>query len=376
MPRAGQPLFQGTMKNAPFVVRTFLLFLFLCLGLLPAFVHADEYADVAQLTRDGKYAEAITKADSYLAGKPRDPQMRFLKGVAQKDAGKSAEAITTFSKLTEEFPDLPEPYNNLAVLYANQNQFDKAKVALELALKTNAGYATAHENLGDVYAKLSSQAYNKALQIEGTNPAITPKLAMVRQLYNSSGARIAPLSAGAAPAPASKLPAPTPAPVAPATVAPPPAPAPTQSSAPSPSPAPPAAVVPATPQPGPAAPAKADESQNQANNKAVEEAVQNWAEAWSNKDLKAYFASYGKDFEPQGGGKRSTWEDERQARIMGKSKISVRLEGLKISVSGTKATVKFRQDYKADGLSVSSRKTLEMVKHGDRWQIVRETVGA
>lgn len=104
--------------------------------------------------------------------------------------------------------------------------------------------------------------------------------------------------------------------------------------------------------------------------------MQNWAEAWSNKDLKGYFASYGKDFEPQGGAKRSTWEDERQARIMGKSKISVRLEGLKISFNGSKAIVKFRQDYKADGLTVSSRKTLEMVKHGDRWHIVRETVGA
>ncbi len=359
------------MKNAPFVVRTFSLFLFLCLGLLPELVRADEYVDVAQLTRDGKYAEAISKADSFLASKPRDPQMRFLKGVAQKDAGKAAEAITTFSKLTEEFPELPEPYNNLAVLYANQNQFDKAKVVLELALKTNTGYATAYENLGDVYAKLSSQAYNKALQIEGTNPAITPKLAMVRQLYNSSSGRIATLSAGTvtAPAPVSKPPAPAPAP-APATPA--PAPVPAQS----PAPAAPAATAPVTPQASPAAPAKADESQNQANSKAVEEAVQNWAEAWSNKDLKGYFASYGKDFEPQGGAKRSAWEDERQARIMGKSKISVRLEGLKISVNGAKAIVKFRQDYKADGLTVSSRKTLEMVKHGDRWHIVRETVGA
>ena len=357
------------MKNAPFVVRTFSLFLFLCLGLLPKLVRADEYVDVAQLTRDGKYAEAISKADSFLASKPRDPQMRFLKGVAQKDAGKTAEAIATFSKLTEEFPELPEPYNNLAVLYANQNQFDKAKVALEMALKTNTGYATAYENLGDVYAKLSSQAYNKALQIEGTNPAITPKLAMVRQLYNSSTGRIAPLSAGTVtgPAPASKPPVP-----ASAT----PAPAPAPAAAPVPAQVPPAATAPAAPQASPATPAKADESQNQANTKAVEEAVQNWAEAWSNKDLKGYFASYGKDFEPQNGAKRSTWEDEREARIMGKSKISVRLEGLKISVNGAKAIVKFRQDYKADGLTVSSRKTLEMVKHGDRWHIVRETVGA
>jgi len=360
------------MKYAPFVVRTVFPLLFLCLGLLSVGVHADEYADVAQLTRDGKYVEAMAKADTYLAAKPRDPQMRFLKGVAQKDAGKATDAITTFSKLTEEFPELPEPYNNLAVLYANQNQFDKAKVALEMALKTNAGYAIAYENLGDVYAKLSSQAYNKALQIEGTNPAITPKLAMVRQLFNSSSGRIAPLTTSASAISDKPTTAVVSKPVATPPAAPPSASAPTAAPAP----------AAATPVPAPApqtpavAPSKADETQNQTNAKAVEESVQSWAEAWSNKDLKGYFSSYAKDFEPQGGTKRSTWEEERQTRIMGKSKISVRLEALKISFNGSKAIVKFRQDYKADGLTVSSRKTLELIKHGERWQIIRETVGA
>lgn len=367
------------MKNAPFVVRTFSLYLFLCLGFLSSAVHADEYADVAQLTRDGKYAEALSKADTFLASKPRDAQMRFLKGVAQKDAGKTAEAISTFSKLSEEFPDLPEPLNNLAVLYANQNQFDKAKLALEMALKTNAGYATAYENLGDVYAKLSSQAYNKALQIEGTNPAITPKLAMVRQLFNSSNGRIAPLSTNATPVQDKPGPAAAVKPATPTAI---PATVPAVAPAPAPAPPPVPAATTATtataaaPKASAAAAAKADEAQNPANTKAVEEAVQSWAEAWSARDLKGYFASYGKEFEPPNGAKRSAWEEERQTRIMGKSKISVRLEGLKISFNGSKAIVKFRQDYKADGLTVSSRKTLELVKHGEHWQIIRETVGA
>jgi len=204
------------MKYAQLVVRILSPLFFLCAAVLPLGAQADEYSEVMQLTRDGKYTEAMNKADAYLSGKPRDPQMRFLKGVAQKDAGKNSEAITTFSKLTEEFPELPEPYNNLAVLYASQNQFDKAKAALEMALKTNPGYAIAYENLGDVYAKLSSQAYNKALQIEGTNPAISPKLAMVRQLFNTSGGRVAPLAAGNAPAPAPEKAAPA-APSKPAT---------------------------------------------------------------------------------------------------------------------------------------------------------------
>ena len=352
------------MKYAHVVVRIVSPLLFWILGLLPAAAYADEYAEVAQLTRDGKFSEALSKADAYLASKPRDPQMRFLKGVAQKDAGKSAEAITIFTKLTEEFPDLPEPYNNLAVLYANQNQFDKAKSALESALKTNPGYAIAYENLGDVYAKLSSQAYNKALQIEGTNPAITPKLAMARQLFNSGTGRVATIGTNATVVPEKSAPSPAPAVVA-------------KPAASPVAPTPPVAVV--TPPPAPApktAVAKADEAPSATDSKAVEEAIQKWTEAWSEKNLKAYFSSYGKEFEPPGGTKRSAWENEREARIMGKSKISVRLEGLKVTVNGNKATAKFRQEYKADGLAVSSRKTLELTKYGDRWQITRETVGS
>ena len=108
--------------------------------------YADDYADVNLLVRAGKLAEALTKADQYLAGKPRDPQMRFIKGVIQTEAGKPADAIATFTQITQDYPELPEPYNNLAVLYAGQSQFDKARAALEMAIRTNPSYATAHEN--------------------------------------------------------------------------------------------------------------------------------------------------------------------------------------------------------------------------------------
>ncbi|RYF17054.1 MAG: tetratricopeptide repeat protein, partial [Comamonadaceae bacterium] len=158
--------------------------------------HADEYGDVNQLLRSGKHAEALTKADQYLAGKPKDPQMRFLKGVVLTEAGRTNEAISTFQKLTEDYPELPEPYNNLAVLYAGQAQFDKARAALEMAIRTNPSYATAHENLGDVYAKLASQAYSRALQLDAGNTAVQPKLALIRELF-SPAARSAAAAAAA-----------------------------------------------------------------------------------------------------------------------------------------------------------------------------------
>lgn len=157
-------------------------------------VRADEYGDVNQLLRAGRHSEALNKADQYLAGKPKDPQMRFLRGVVLTEAGRPNEAIAAFQKLTEDYPELPEPYNNVAVLYAGQAQFDKARAALEMAIRTNPNYATAHENLGDVYAKLASQAYSRALQLDAGNTALQPKLALIRELFAGPGGR--PAGAG------------------------------------------------------------------------------------------------------------------------------------------------------------------------------------
>jgi tetratricopeptide (TPR) repeat protein len=144
--------------------------------------HADDYTEVNSLISAGQLAQAQAKADTYLAAKPKDPQMRFLKGVIQTQAGKPAEAIAAFTNLTEDYPELPEPYNNLAVLHAGQGQLDKARSALEMALRINPAYAAAHENLGDIHARLASQSYSRALQLDAGNPALRPKLTLIEQL--------------------------------------------------------------------------------------------------------------------------------------------------------------------------------------------------
>ena len=338
-------------------------------------VHADDYADITQLLKAGKAAEALTKAEQHLAANSKDPQLRFLRGVAQADSGKQGEAITTFTKLTEEYPELPEPYNNLAVLYANQNQLDKARTALEMAIRTNPSYATAHENLGDIYAKLASQAYNKALQLDATSAnSVKPKLALIRDLFSADTASKSGRPAAAAPAPAAVVatqrPAAAPAAAAPAPVAPTPAPAPAPAAAAAPAPA--AAPAVAAPAPAPApAPAAAGDSSTQA----VTAAVQAWASAWAAKDMKAYLGAYDKSFDPPGNQNRSAWEKEREARIVSKSRISVKLSDINVSVQGDKATARFRQAYSADSLNVSSRKTLDLVHNNGRWTIVRESTG-
>ena len=87
-------------------------------------VRADDIGDVQKLLAAGKNVEALQKADQFLSSKPRDPMMRFLRGISLSQAGRAPEAITAFTKLTEDFPELPEPFNNLAVLYAQQGQYD------------------------------------------------------------------------------------------------------------------------------------------------------------------------------------------------------------------------------------------------------------
>jgi ketosteroid isomerase-like protein len=109
--------------------------------------------------------------------------------------------------------------------------------------------------------------------------------------------------------------------------------------------------------------------------KDVESVVRAWASAWSAKDVKTYLGLYGKEFDTPGNMSRTNWEEERRLRITSKSTISVKLENLTVSVNGSKATAKFRQDYKANGLAVSSRKVLELSKAGDHWRIVKESVG-
>ena len=362
---------------------------------LPALA-AVEHDEVDRLMQAGKLDEAMSRADAFLKDKPKDPQMRFLKGVIQLDTGKRAEAIAAFTQLTQDAPELPEPYNNLAVIYASQNQFDKARGALESAIRTNPSYATAQENLGDVYARLASQAYSKALQLDQNNTAVQPKLAVIRTLFTPApvgGKSAAMATAAAAPAAKTAAPAAAPAPVAKAAAAPTPSPALVPAPAPAPvkaaaAPAPVAAPTPVPPAPPPVVVAKAPEaSMPSASASAaaaaatpgsmaeVESAVRGWAAAWAAQDMDRYLAAYGPEFNPGGGQSRKSWEEERRARIVGKSSISVNLENVAINVNGQTATAKFRQIYRADNLNISSRKTLELHRSGNQWQIRKESVG-
>jgi ketosteroid isomerase-like protein len=399
--------------------------------LIAGTARADEAAEISKLLRAGQNAEAVKRADAYLARVPRDAQVRFLKGVALADT-KPAEAIAIFAALTEDYPRLPEPYNNLAVLYAASGQYEKASAALDKAMRTNPAYAIAYQNLGDVHARLASLEYEKALQVDASAGAKV-KLTLMQTLGSPAAslaaasspqdARQSPPIAGKAEAkpaqkpvelaaatvtpiapvaPQAKAAAPAKAAVPPLALAEPasrhlqdarPETRPPEPARPEAKPAPAKAeshAAPAKPEAPPARLAKAEKTEkverSDARARAAQEAaaersavmstVTAWAHAWSERDVPGYLAHYAPDFEPGKGLTRKAWAEERHARISGKGRIEVRIEKPQIEVDGNNATVRFHQVYVSDRLSASSRKTLLLSRQRNgKWQIRRETTG-
>lgn len=156
--------------------------------------------DARALLRKGEHAQALQQVDLHLSTNPEDTQARFLKGIILTEQGDRNGAIKVFRNLTQRYPELPEPYNNLAVLYAQGGDYLAARSALEMAVRVSPGYATAYENLGDVYAVLAAQAYEKTLSLDGSNRNARAKLALARDL--SAYAPPAPTAQPATPAPA------------------------------------------------------------------------------------------------------------------------------------------------------------------------------
>ena len=138
--------------------------------------------EITRLVREKDLNGALARADAFLVKNPRDLQVRFLRGVILSDQSKTAEAIAAFEALTQDFPELPEPYNNLAVLRANEGQLDLARSLLQQAIIAHPNYVTAYENLGDVYVALAAEAYQRALKLDPNNRTAQTKLTLAREI--------------------------------------------------------------------------------------------------------------------------------------------------------------------------------------------------
>jgi Flp pilus assembly protein TadD len=148
----------------------------LALGLAGAPARADEAAEVRALAARGDFAAALQRVEKAVAANPKDAQLRFLQGVVLMDMHKDDAALEVFNQLSQEYPELPDPYNNIALLHARAGRLELARQALEVALRNNPGHRTARANLGMVHLMLAVQAWESAAAGTNADPALQRRL--------------------------------------------------------------------------------------------------------------------------------------------------------------------------------------------------------
>lgn len=404
-------------RSRPFVRALGLVF-----GLLltfPAFA-ADSLDEIYAIADRKDFDTALKRLNQFLNEHPQDAQGRFLKGLILTETKQRDQAISVFQQLSKDFPELPEPYNNLAVLFAEQGQFEKAQEALNQAVKAHPNYATAHENLGDIHAKMASQAYARALKLNPGNNALTGKLNKVKTLFTES-AEQQPARPGQTKAQAAGKSSPLKA------EPPPPKPAvPVEAT-----PVKPAAPVEATPvkplvtaqadtppkqDPAPGAEKEKDggaegiaspkgntagtdavtseppakegagagprktvpDSAKMADPKSIDEVKQvvlDWAGAWSAKKIDQYIDAYSPRFQPvtKNLKSREAWEKNRREVIGKAGDIHIHVSDLQITMlTDQRAQATFQQNYTAKNYRDRVKKTLSLEREGEGWKIVRE----
>ena len=311
--------------------------------------------EIQRLIQQGSFEKALVLAEEQLAENPDEIQTLFLKGLilARMDRLKESEAV--FIGLTEKHPELPEPYNNLAVVYAASGDYDKAEEALRMAINTHPSYATAHENLGDIYAKMASQAYNNALKLDSNNQETKEKLSMITELISAPE----PVAV----APKTEIQHPDPESLA-------------QISS---KPVVTSNKIEAESEPTLARFEPEPETileppfDKDAARKEVKTAVNNWAKAWSAKDVDNYVNSYSGKFIPPNKLSRSKWQAQRRVRLSKPRYIKVTLDNVRIEIlSQDQALVRFIQTYQSDNYKDQVNKQLLLNKDDGVWLISKE----
>lgn len=146
-------------------------------------------SEAQQAANARHYDEAIKGFDRVLANNPRNAQARFQRAWALAQSGREDEAIKAFAEMAQDFPELPEPHNNLALLYAKRGDLKRAEAELLLATQVKPAFAIAYTNLGDVYRSLAEQAYAEALR---RNPGDARASAALRELRPAGSPSAAP----------------------------------------------------------------------------------------------------------------------------------------------------------------------------------------
>jgi len=302
------------LSKTAFLLATFALLA--CSG-FAANAQTGDLEEARSLIGQGRPVEALDLINTYLSTRPGEAEARFLKGVALTESGNRREAVDVFIGMTRDFPDLPEPYNNLAVLRAFDGELEAARLALLEAIRIHPSYATAHENLGDVYAKMAAAEFTQAASLGTTDTSASEKLALVNGLTTPAAGVAVSAAAVSAPSAAG----------------------------------------------GSMDPLEKD----------VLAMVNGWVGAWSKQDVDAYLAHYAAAYTPAHAVSRDEWASLRRKRLRAPSFIKIRVDSPKVRLENAlRARVQFTQSYQSDTYSDRVVKRLELVNENGDWKITRE----
>lgn len=283
------------------------------------------FADISKLNKlieEKDYLAAKKIVEQHLDSDKENPQLLFIHGVLLSELGEIDKAIDVFVSLTKSHPALPEPYNNLAVLYAQNGNFDLAKTALEKSIKTHPSYATAHINLGDLYTRMASESYNQALQIDKSNKNAKTKLSLIKKLFNFQ-----PINTHIVLAEDTK---------------------------------------------------QKTQSLNEIKNKEdiinenIFAMIDNWKNAWMSQNFDQYIGYYSDNFKNNKGMDLEKWKQFRKPRVINKPSINIKLENIEISKNKNLYSVSFTQIYQSGDIDSTTKKTLLIESIGDQLKIVNE----
>ncbi|MEK6750520.1 MAG: tetratricopeptide repeat protein [Pseudomonadota bacterium] len=292
-----------------------LLPILVCLA-SPGAGFADALEPLRHLVEQGQAQAAYDQLNNYVQAHPRDAQALFLLGRAAQIGNRIDPAIAAYEKLLQIRPDLPEVYNNLAVLYAARGDDKRARDYLFTALNTHPSYAVAYQNLAQLYASLASSAYSKALNTHSEDARNATPLPTLTPLDYMLDTRATPHDGGGE---------------------------------------------------------AIGETKRQ-----VQEMLTAWAQAWSKADTERYLKFYAPQFVVPDGLARADWENQRRVRISGPRFIEVKFKQLDIRPleDTTLALVNFDQLYRSDNFSDTVKKFLVVKKVGDQWFILQEITGS
>lgn len=346
---------------------------------------------VRTLLEEGRPSAALSNLEAHLAENPVDPEALFLRGLVLAESQREGEALAVFEDVTGLRPDRPEPLNNLAVIQAAMGDYDAAVETLKDALRTHPAYRTVYENLTKIYGQLASEAYSRALSVEGAQERSSLELVLLSDMILADAGEQAlaqvprePLPSGGAmdsDEASMEVPGEGESASEEEVVA----------SAGAGDPATPDAAIEQALSQGrededmpagqaPAAPVEiaeedAIEDSSESTPEELAAFVEAWAKAWSEKRVDDYLYFYGSQFRPEGDLSRDDWRQIRRDRIATPQFIRVSIAFLDFETEAEeRARVRFNQSYESDTFSDVVTKTLDLVREDDAWKIVRESV--